>query len=104
MKKGIVASMVVAGLLVAGTASAESPEALLKSKGCLGCHDVEKKKVGPAFKTIADSHKADKDAATKIAAALKGGKATDGKPHPGKVSGVSDGDLKTMLEFILSRK
>ena len=104
MKKGIVASLVVTGLLVAGTASAQSAEELLKSKGCLGCHDVEKKKVGPSLKAIADTHKADAGAATKIAAALKGGKATGGKPHPGKVSGVSDAELKTMLEYVLSRK
>ena len=104
MKKALIASLAVTGLLFAGAASAQSAEELLKSKGCLGCHDVEKKKVGPAFKTVADTHKADKDAATKIAAALKGGKGTDGKPHPGKVAGVSDAELKTMLEYVLSRK
>ena len=37
------------GLLFAGAASAQSGEALLGTKGCLGCHDMNAVKVGPAF-------------------------------------------------------
>lgn len=103
MKKLVMASLVATGLLFAGGASAQSAEELLKSKGCLGCHDVEKKKVGPAYKTVAEKYKADKDAVSKLTGELKAGKDKAGKGHPVKVT-ASDAELKTMLEFILSHK
>jgi cytochrome c551/c552 len=45
--------------------AADGPE-LLKAKGCLNCHDIEKKKVGPAYKDVAAKYKGDADASAKI--------------------------------------
>src|SRR5512139_220688 len=103
MKRVVMASLVATGLLFAGAASAQSAEELLKSKGCLGCHDAEKKKVGPSFKTTAEKYKGDKDAVAKLTTELKAGKDKDGKGHPVKAT-VSDAELKTMLEYVLARK
>ena len=44
---------------------------------CAGCHDMDKKKVGPAFKDAAAKYKGNKDAAAAIVAKMK-----DGKGHP----------------------
>ena len=65
-------------------------------KKCLGCHDAEKKKVGPAFKDAAAKHKGDKGAADAIVAKMK-----SGKGHP-KVSG-SDDELKAAVSAALSK-
>ena len=45
-----------------GAASAQSADELLTAKGCLGCHDRDTQKVGPAFKDVAAKYKGDKNA------------------------------------------
>jgi cytochrome c len=90
--------LVVAGMLAAGGAGAQSPDELLKSKGCLGCHAMDTKKIGPAYKDVAAKYKGDKSAADKLVAALK-----SGQGHPVK-SNASDADLKTMVRHVLSAK
>ena len=67
--------VVIAGGL-AGQAVA-SPE-LAKSKNCMGCHAVDRKMVGPAYKDVAAKYKGDKKAADALAATIKAGKADAG--------------------------
>ena len=98
MKKLMMISVAVAGLVLAGSASAaDSGADLAKSKKCMTCHDMEKKKMGPSFKAIAEKHKADMDAAGKLVTALK-----EGKGHQ-KVA-ASDDELKAMVEYVLAAK
>ena len=84
------------GALMAGVAGAQSGPELLSSKGCLGCHDMNAAKVGPAFKDIAAKYKADKGAEARLAAALR-----EGKGHPVKVE-ASDAELRAMLRRVLA--
>jgi len=84
-------------LLCAAGAQAQSAADLLKSKGCLGCHDFDKKKVGPAFKDVAAKHKDEKDASATLVAKLK-----DGKGHM-KINATED-ELKTLVGAVLSTK
>jgi cytochrome c len=86
-----------AGVLAAGVGFAQSGADVLKAKGCLGCHDVDKKKVGPAFKDVAAKHKGDKGAEAALVAKLK-----EGKGHP-KIA-ASDAELKAAVESVLSTK
>lgn len=86
------------GFLTANVSYAESGADLAKAKGCLNCHAVDKKKVGPAFKDVAAKYKGNKDAEAKLAGALK-----EGKGHPTKAS-ASDAELKSMVQFVLSQK
>jgi len=90
--------LAAAGLLSMGLANAQSGADLAKSKNCMGCHDIDKKKVGPAFKDVAAKYKDNKDAAAKIVGELK-----EGKGHPVKVS-ASDAELKTLADYVLSQK
>jgi len=83
-----------------GAAGADPAEDLLKAKNCLGCHAVDKKVVGPAYKDVAAKYKDDKGAEAKLAAALREGKV---KGHPPKLAATDD-ELKTMVKFVLSRK
>jgi len=88
----------VAGLLLAGSAAAQSADELMKAKGCVGCHDASTKKVGPSWKDVAAKYKADKKAEGKLVAALK-----EGKGHPMKVA-ASDAELKAMVKSVLAAK
>ena len=86
--------LAASALLAMGAAQAQD---VLKTKGCLGCHDMDKKKVGPAFKDVAAKHKGNKDAAASVVAKMK-----DGKGHP-KVAG-SEADLKAAVDAALAAK
>lgn len=90
--------LVAAGFMVAGAANAQSGADLAKSKNCMGCHDLEKKKIGPSFKDSAAKYKGNKEAEAKLVAALK-----DGKGHPVKVV-ATDAELKTLVQYVLSTK
>jgi cytochrome c len=79
--------------LAAGSVFAQSGADVVKSKGCLNCHAVDAKKVGPSFKDIA----AKKPDAGAVVAKLK-----DGKGHP-KVA-ASDAELKAAVGYVLSTK
>ena len=50
-----IASVVViaAAMLLTGAAQAEGGEDLAKKSGCLNCHAVDTKKVGPSYKDLA---------------------------------------------------
>ena len=90
--------MAITGMLVSGIAYAQSAEELLKSKNCLNCHELDKKKVGPAFKDVAAKYKGNKEAEAKLIAELK-----EGKGHPIKIA-ASDAELKTLVNHVLSLK
>jgi cytochrome c len=90
--------MLIAGMLLAGTAAAQSGAELAKSKNCTGCHELDKKKVGPAFKDVAAKYKDNKEAEAKLVGELK-----DGKGHPVKVA-ATDAELKTLVQYVLSQK
>lgn len=85
-------------VFAASSACAQSGADLAKSKNCMNCHDLEKKKVGPSFKDITAKNKDNKDAVASISAKLK-----EGKGHPVKVV-ASDAELKTLVEYALSAK
>ncbi|TAK83804.1 MAG: cytochrome C [Betaproteobacteria bacterium] len=84
------------GLFSAGGAFAQSPEKLLETKGCLGCHAADVQKVGPAWKDVAAKYAGDAQAQAKLSAKLK-----EGKDHPIKAE-ASDAELSAMLKVVLS--
>ena len=67
--------------------------------GCLGCHAIAEKKVGPAYKDIAAKYK---NMAYLDAEALLVGKLKNGKGHM-KVA-ASDAELKSVVNYALSAK
>jgi cytochrome c len=95
--KALYIALAVAVGAASGAVLAQSGQDVLKAKGCMGCHDVDKKKVGPSFKDIAAKHKGDKSKAAAIAARIK-----EGKGHP--KSAASEAELKAAVEQILSTK
>lgn len=76
-------------------ADARKSEALAKESGCLGCHAVDAKKVGPTYKSIAAKFKG--AGADKVVAATKAS-----APHAAALKKVKEEDLKTLANWILS--
>lgn len=97
MNKITLIVLAAAGALITGAGLAQSGADVVKAKGCLNCHEVDKKKVGPAFKDTAAKNKGDKGAEAKLVAMLKAGTA-----HP-KVA-ASDAELKAAVQYVLSTK
>lgn len=88
----------------AQAAAAAGAEDLAKSKGCLACHDVNAKKVGPAFKDVAKKYAGKSDAVNHLVDKIKkGGSGTWGNvPMPPQ--NVTDEEAKKLAEWILSLK
>jgi cytochrome c len=107
--------------MTAVQANAEEGLELAKKSGCLACHSVEKKVVGPAWQDVANKYKGQ----TEITATLtdgsvakgtpkevltqkihKGGKGnwtavTGGVPMPPYSPRVSDEDISKLVDFVL---
>jgi len=74
MMKSVLFSIVIAtGLMTAGAATAQDGAALAQKNGCLNCHAVDTKKVGPPLKEAAANLKGKSNA--DAVAAIKGSKA-----------------------------
>ena len=95
--RAIVLVVTAAAALAAGVVFAQSGADVLKAKGCMNCHEMDKKKVGPAYKDVAAKYKGDKAAPGMLV-----GKIKEGKTHP-KVD-ASDAELKAAVGTVLSTK
>ena len=95
---------VVAVAAPAATAAAApgggDAQALLTANGCLGCHAVDHKVVGPAFQDVAAHYRSIPDAQAQIAAHIRGG--GQGRwgtiPMP-PMSSVTDAQADTLAHY-----
>lgn len=99
--------LLTSGLLLACSAAHAVDEAaaieLAKNNGCLSCHSAKEKIVGPAYSTIAEKYKDDKDAVASLAQSIQyGSKGKWGRipmpPHPG----MSAADIKTLAQWVMT--
>ncbi len=90
-------------LVLAGQASAD--QALAQKSGCMACHSVDKKVLGPAYKDVAAKYKGQKDAEAKLVDKVKkGGSGTWGPiPMPANSPQVKDEDIKTIVKWVLAQ-
>ena len=106
--KALLLTMAAAGsLFVSAQASvvdAKAAEALAQKSGCLACHSIDKKVLGPSYKDVAAKYKGDKTAEAKLIAKVKaGGSGVWGPiPMPANSPQVKDADIKTIVEWVLS--
>ncbi|MEO8187195.1 MAG: c-type cytochrome [Burkholderiaceae bacterium] len=87
--------IVVATMSLATGEAANAQEALAKSSGCLNCHAVDVKKIGPSFKEVSTKYKGKADAEAALLAKLKAG-----KEHPAVKA--NDDDLKALVKWVLA--
>ncbi len=98
--------MIVAGLIgmATQTAVAADASALAQKGGCVACHGVDKKILGPAFKDVAAKYKGQKDAEDTLVKKVKaGGSGVWGPmPMPSNAGKLSDDEFKSVVGWILS--
>ncbi|MDO8465740.1 MAG: c-type cytochrome [Gallionella sp.] len=88
------------------TFAAGDGAALFKQNNCSACHAATGKSVGPSLADIAAKYKGDKGAQAKLEAKTRSGGAGSfgAMPMPATAKSVSDGDIKTMVAWVLSQK
>lgn len=105
MKKLLAILLTAQGMLTANAyaAEAKTAQALAQKSGCLVCHGIENKIVGPGYKEVAAKYKNDNTAEAKMMAKIKtGGSGTWGPMPMPPNTHVKDEDIKTIVEWILS--
>lgn len=98
------------GLVAAFSGSVFAAEGLelAKASGCLACHAVDKKVVGPAWQDVAAKYKGDATARDALIAKVKAGgkgnwsEVTGGVPMPPYSPRVADADIEKLVDFVLS--
>ncbi|MBS0322146.1 MAG: c-type cytochrome [Proteobacteria bacterium] len=109
MTRNFASLAAVAAALVATPAFAvldnAAAEALMKKDNCAACHSIDKKVIGPAYVDVAAKYKGDKGAAAKLEKKVKeGGSGVWGPIPMPPNSNVSDADIKSLVEWILTLK
>ncbi len=95
--------MLCAGLLVSTHVCADGA-ALARKSGCMNCHAVGNRMVGPSFKEVAAKYKGDKEAPPRLAQKVRaGGSGSFGStPMLPTPASVSDKDIQEIVAWILS--
>ena len=105
MKMKAIAMVAGAALLSLGLAgNAAADQALATAKGCMACHQIDTKVVGPAYKEVAAKYKGDATAEDKLVTkVLEGGTGVWGQVPmiPNKAT-TSPEEARTLVKWILS--
>ena len=105
MKSRAMALAVAAVLGYGLEARAADAEGLAKASGCLACHTVDKKLIGPSYKDIANKYRSDKGAQANLEKKVKeGGKGVWGDIPMTPNAHVKDADIKSIVAWILTLK
>lgn len=83
-----------------------SGEELMEASGCISCHRVDQKLIGPAFRDVAARYRNRSDATEYLAARIRGGSEEgiwgDIPMPPNTVEKISDENLALVIEWLLS--
>jgi cytochrome c len=95
--------LVSAAVLAAFGAQAGPTEDAMAKAGCMACHTMDKKLVGPAFKDVAAKYKGQDVTAKLMDKVRKGGSGVWGPvpmaPNPPEK--INDADLKAAIALVL---
>ncbi len=98
MKSVLISALVATGLVASAPAFANKD--LATKSGCMACHAVDKKLVGPAYQEVAKKYKAS-DEAMLVDKVKKGGKGNWGQIPMPPNDKLKDEDLKTLVKWVL---
>jgi cytochrome c len=98
-------SLTLALALACTSGAALANADLAKAKNCTACHAMDKKLIGPAYKSIAAKYANDKDALAKLTKKVReGGVGVWGQiPMPANPQ-VSADEAGTLVQWVLSQK
>jgi cytochrome c len=101
--KFLFALLFASGVLVAGNAVAS--EKLAQSSGCMTCHTVDRKIIGPSYKEIAAKYRDDKGAEANLIKKVKSGGSGVWGPSPMPPNAhVKEEDIKAIVAWIMMLK
>ena len=95
--------------LIAATVGLSAPalanQALAQKSGCLACHAIDKKVVGPAYQDVAKKYAGNKEAAAALATKIRegGGGVWGAIPMPANTQ-VNEAEAKKLVAWILGLK
>jgi cytochrome c551/c552 len=85
--------------------AASDAGSLLNANACLGCHSVDAKVVGPAYKEVAARYRGDPQALAKVEASIHdGGHGKWGDVPMPPFDQLNAADLKTLAEYVLRQQ
>jgi cytochrome c len=108
------AKVILAGIAAAGIAAlsftatasyaADNGAELATKNGCMACHGIDKKILGPAFKDIAKKYQGNADAVALLSKKVKEGGSGVWGPIPMPANGpkVNDADIKILTQWVLA--
>lgn len=103
MKRVIPASAVALALLLASGVQAD--EKLAQANGCMTCHQIEKKILGPGYKEVANKYRGTAGAEAALVKKIKdGGKGAWGDMIMPPNAHVKDADIAAIVKWIMSLK
>lgn len=96
-------TLAAAAMLALSANAAFASKELAQKNGCLSCHQVDRKVVGPAYKDVAKKYQGDAKAEEHLVHVIQnGGKGVWGNipmpPHPR----VNEEDAKALAKWVLS--
>jgi cytochrome c551/c552 len=104
------AALLIIGAGQAWTEEELSGEELARQSGCLECHSVDEKIVGPAYRDVTERYRDvehDRVRAALIEKVKNGGKGnwteiTRGVPMPPHSPRLTDAEIETLVDWVLS--
>ncbi|CAM3138694.1 c-type cytochrome [Cupriavidus taiwanensis] len=103
MKQFVIAALMLGAAASAQAVDAAKAQEIANKNACMGCHQVDKKLVGPSYKEVAAKYKGDKNALATLSKKVKSGGSGVWGPVPMPANAaLSDADLKTVVEWVLA--
>ena len=91
-------------MLATSINSASANEALAQKSGCLACHNVNVKIIGPAYKDVAAKYRGQAGAEDKLVAKVKAGGSGVWGPIPMPAHPqVKEEDIRTIVKWVLTK-
>ncbi len=104
MKNLLAVAAALAAMSLAAGAQAQDPAKLAQDKGCLACHQTDKKLVGPSYKDVAAKYRNDKNAVPKLVKKVREGGSGVWGSTPMPPNQVSDKEAQALVKWVLSQK
>lgn len=102
MKTELLVLLACAGIAMSTQARAGAD--LAKSKNCMGCHAIDKKVLGPAFRDVAAKYKGQKDGQAKLVASIAKGSSGVWGRMAMPPNALSAAEAQTLASWVLAQK